>query len=63
MTAQSKKKLLILKPKICKKRLASRFVFVYVPQTVLATVGVLADLLEGRWSQATTGPPVLALKT
>ena len=34
-----------------------------IPQTVLASVGVLADLLEGRWSQVTTAEPVLAPKT
>ena len=33
------------------------------PQTVLATVGVLADLVEGRWSGVTAAPPGLALKT
>ena len=29
---------------------------------MLATVGVLADLLEGRWSQVTAVAPGLALK-
>ena len=33
------------------------------PQTVLAPVGVLADLVENRWSGVTPGQPGVALKT
>ena len=38
-------------------------ILIIIPQTVLATVGVLADLLEGRWSQVTSASPGLVLKT
>ena len=36
---------------------------VVIPQTVLASVGVLADLLEDRWRGVTPASPGVALKT